>query len=238
MSSKLSRVSRIGTLALAGISLGACAGPLSALDPAGPAASHIAEIWYVMLVGATILFLLVMVLFGLALLKPQWRWSERSNFRWLLYGGFVMPLTVLTALLFYALWGGERLLAHPEAEGLVRVEAEARRWQWTFRYPDSDGAGETLEVLHIPAGRPVDVVITTQDVIHSFWVPRLAGKLDAIPGHTNVLRIEADRTGTFGGVCAEYCGLGHTQMTFTVIAHSPEDYEAALAEAGQEGTAP
>ncbi|MFD2238329.1 cytochrome c oxidase subunit II [Aureimonas populi] len=231
----LSRAARIGTLALAGLSLAACGGPLSALDPAGPAAAHIAQIWNVMLVGATLLFLLVMVLFALAFLKPQWRWSERAGFRWLLYGGFVMPLTVLTALLFYALAGGERLLAHPEAEGLVRVEAEARRWQWTFRYPDAEGAGESVDVLHIPAGRPVDVVITSRDVIHSFWVPRLGGKLDAIPGHTNILRIEADTEGTYGGICSEYCGFGHAAMSFTVVAHPPEDYEAALAaqEAGQ-----
>lgn len=193
-----------------------------------------------MLIGGTFLFLMVMVLFGLAFWKPNWRWSEGANRNWLLYGGFVMPVIVLTALLVFALTRGEGLLAHPASDGRVTVEARAERWQWVFTYPGNPAAGETFDVLHVPAGRPVDVQITTRDVIHSFWVPRLGGKMDAIPGHTNTLRIEADTPGTYGGICSEYCGFGHSGMRFDVVAYGPDEYEAAaqsgfaaIDEAGQ-----
>ena len=92
-------------------------------------------------------------------------------------------------------------------------------------------ASETRDVLHIPAGRPVDVEITTADVIHSFWVPRLAGKLDAIPGHVNVLRIEADGPGEFKGVSAEFNGTGYLAHRFRVIAHDPAGWQRFLAGA-------
>ncbi len=182
-----------------------------------------------MLAGAAVLFAFVMGLFALAFLKPGWRWRESAGRNWMLYGGLVMPVMVLAALLVFALTRGEGLLAHPRSEGLVRVSAEGQRWQWVFRYPGTAFEGETRDVLHVPAGRPVDVEIVSADVIHSFWVPRLGGKMDAIPGHTNTLRIEADEEGTYGGICSEYCGFGHAVMNFSVIAHAPEAYEALLA---------
>ena len=105
---------------------------------------------------------------------------------------------------------------------MVTVGAEGRRWVWTFTYDDAP-AQATDGILHIPAGRPVDVAITTTDVIHSFWVPRLAGKLDAIPGRVNILRIEADAPGTYQGVSAEFSGVGYDRFTFSVIAHDAAD---------------
>jgi cytochrome c oxidase subunit 2 len=86
-------------------------------------------------------------------------------------------------------------------------------------------------VLHLPAGTPVDIVVTSKDVIHAFWVPRLAGKIDAIPGRVNRLRIRADLPGRYEGLCNEFCGLDHANMRFAVIAHRPEDFSAALAQA-------
>ena len=110
---------------------------------------------------------------------------------------------------------------------VTRIEAEARRWSWSFSY-ENDPRRSTEDVLHIPAGRPVDIAITTADVIHSFWVPRLAGKLDAIPGHVNVLRIEADVPGTYTGLSAEFSGHGYDNHSFAVIAHGPEDWQKFL----------
>jgi cytochrome c oxidase subunit II len=214
-----------GMAALAG-----CAGPLSTLDPAGPAAGSIAWLWWVMLAGAAVLALLVFGLLAFVCFKP----GEGARIRgthWIVYGGLVMPVIVLTALVGYALFAGERLLAHPNPD-VPRVAAQGEMWVWRFSYPDSPDAAET-DVLHIPAGQPVDVVVTSTDVIHSFWVPRLAGKIDAVPGHENVVRIEADRPGTYNGVCAEFCGMGHTDMRFVVMAHDPAEYEAALAGDGQ-----
>ena len=122
----------------------------------------------------------------------------------------------------YALILGARTLPNP-APDTVTVGVEARRYAWVFRHP---GGRETQGVLHIPAGRPVDASITATDVIHSFWVPRLAGKMDAIPGHTNVLRIVATRPGTYRGECAEYCGTGHKDHGFTVVAHDAAGWAA------------
>lgn len=212
------------------LALTACAGPLSTLEPAGPSASLIATLWWVMLAGSTVLFLLVMVLLTMAYLRPGFG-SNVPAMKWVLYGGLVMPVVVLTALVGYALVVGERILAHP-GTAETRVGAHGQMWHWTFTYPDYPGIGET-DVLHIPVGQPIDVIVTAGDVIHSFWVPRLAGKIDAIPGHENVVRIEADRAGVYNGVCAEFCGAGHTEMRFAVVAHEPEEYAAALLEAAQ-----
>ena len=107
------------------------------------------------------------------------------------------------------------------------MTASAAQWHWTFTYADAPER-QTRDVLHLPAGRPVDVAIVTTDVIHSFWVPRLAGKLDAIPGHVNVLRIEADAPGTFQGLSSEYSGPGYLGHRFTVVAHDAEGWTRFL----------
>lgn len=128
---------------------------------------------------------------------------------------------------FGAAGTAERAVAS-EGGGVVTVSARGYRWFWVFAYADAEGL-QTEDVLHIPAGRPVDVRITTGDVIHSFWVPRLAGKLDAIPGHVNVLRIEADAPGIYEGRSAEFNGEGYLAHRFEVVAHGPEDWAAFLA---------
>ena len=205
-----------------------CAGPLSTLDPRGPATNSIATLWWVMLAGAAALFALVMGLFFLVIRRPGWG-SSVSPARWIVLGGLALPAVVLLPLVAYALVAGERLLPLPGGAP-PRIEAEGRQWGWTFRYPEHGGV-LTKNVLHLPAGTPVDIVVTSQDVIHAFWVPRLAGKIDAVPGRVNRLRIQADQPGRYEGVCNEFCGLGHAGMRFAVIVHRPEDFSAALAQA-------
>ena len=182
-----------------------------------------------MLVASAMLFLLVVGLFLATLFVPNFgrRLSVRS---WIVGGGLALPLPILFALTFYAFWQGEYLLrGGAERPGdTVRIEAQATRWAWVFRYPDSSQAMATEDVLHIPAGATIEIAVTSDDVIHSLWIPRLGGKIDAIPGHTTFLRIRADRPGRFGGQCAEYCGVGHAGMRFVVEAHTKEDYAAAI----------
>ncbi|WP_416355120.1 cytochrome c oxidase subunit II [Aureimonas phyllosphaerae] len=209
--------------------LAGCTGPLSTLQPAGPAAASTALLWWVMLAGATAIFVLVMALVGIAFWKPGIGRNVPPK-RWLVWGGLAFPGVVLTALLVFALVTGERLLAHPGTPGLYSVEAHPYRWAWRFRYADGR---ESADVLHLPAGRPVDIRVVGTDVIHAFWVPRLGGKIDAIPGHVNTIRLMADRPGTYGGVCAEFCGVGHPTMKFEVVAHAPDDLEAALSQLPQ-----
>ena len=157
------------------------------------------------------------------------RGRERRPERvWIVGLGLGFSMSVLAALLAYGLTVGAWLMPGTGAGGVVTVGAEARRWSWSFTYADRPGH-VTRNVLHIPAGEPVDVEITSVDVVHSFWVPRLAGKLDAIPGHVNVLRLEADRPGTYAGVTAEFNGPGYRRHVFEVIAHDAEDWQAFLA---------
>lgn len=204
-----------------------CSGPLSTLDPSGPAAAVIASLWWVMLCGAAILAALVLSLFTLVVRRPGWG-SSVSSARWIALGGLILPAVVLLPLIAYGLLAGERLVLPVSAP--ERIEAQGRQWTWTFRYPGQGGV-TTTNVMHMPAGIPVEVVVSSADVIHSFWVPRLAGKIDALPGHLNRLRIQADQPGRYEGQCNQFCGLGHATMRFVVIAHRPEDYAAALAQA-------
>lgn len=214
-------------VAPAGALLAGCSGPLSTVDPAGPSAEAIASLWWAMLIGATLLFALVMALLLWVFLKPATDRSASPNL-WLVGGGLVLPALVLTPLLGYGLYIGEKLLAHPRADAAVRIDVLVRQWQWTFRYAGADGTRVSVNELHLPVGRAADLHVTTADVIHGFWIPRLGGKVDAIPGHTNVVRLSASRPGRYRGVCAEFCGTGHTVMDFAVEAHDGEAFEARL----------
>jgi len=183
-----------------------------------------------MLAAAAAIVLLVALLLALAWRRRPDEAQRGGERMWIFGLGLAFPLVVLTALLGFGLVIGERLMPRP-APDIVRVGAEARRFAWTFSYSDLPGR-RTDGVLHIPAGRPVDVAITTADVIHSFWVPRLAGKLDAVPGHVNVLRIEAEQPGAYQGRSAEFSGAGYDGHAFTVVAHSPDGW-AAFLEGGE-----
>ncbi|MFC4171328.1 cytochrome B [Microvirga sp. GCM10011540] len=184
-----------------------------------------------MLAGATVIFLFVMTLLVLAFSRgpaPASAQADETREKvWIVGLGIGFSVTVLATLLTYGLVVGERLLPRPGPE-VVTVRAEGRQWAWSFSYADAPGH-VTEGVLHIPAGRPVDVQVTTVDVIHSFWVPQLAGKLDAIPGHVNVLRIEAWAPGDYAGVSSEYNGPGYKDHVFTVRAHDEAGWIAFLA---------
>lgn len=227
------------TIALALVLLaGGCSGPLSTLEPAGPSAHSIALLWYFILIFTGVIFLLMSAVLVAAALRPEWV-RRVSSGQLIVWGGLVMPTIGLVALVGSAVYLGEQLIPRAGAGNALSIEVTARQWYWDFRYPQApDGIEATSRhVLHIPADREIHLSITSEDVIHSFWVPRLAGKMDAIPGHVNVLRLQADVPGVYAGVCAEYCGVGHAPMIFSVEAHAPEDYDAAiraLADAGED----
>ena len=213
-------------LALAVLGTAGCSAPLSALDPAGPAAASVARAWWLMAAAAGVILMGVTLLAAYAVWRRSDPIDERRGRRVILVGGVVFPLAVLAALLAYGLTMGHGLLPHQEDGEVYRVDVTARQWQWDVAYPDAPASPRmSVNELHIPAGRPVDVHVTTADVIHSFWVPRLGGKIDALPGRTNVVRLRADRPGVFRGVCAEFCGTAHAAMFMQVHAH--EDGELA-----------
>lgn len=198
-------------------------GELSALDPAGPRAANLATLWWVMLCGAVILFAIVIGLLGLIYLRPTFLSGMKSS-QWIVGGGLILPLPVLIVLTGTALMLGEQLL--PRGSDVRQFDAVAERWVWHFSYRNS--AKSSSDTLHIPAGEPVDIHVSSQDVIHSFWVPRLGGKIDAIPGRTNIIRLEADKPGIYWGLCAEYCGTGHDTMLIRVEAHTLDEFTAIM----------
>lgn len=207
-----------------------CQGPLSTLDPAGPSASLVAGLWWAMLIGAGMITGFVLILLAVAWRRPGGTGTDERVWTLGLGVGFVM--SVLVALVGYGFWVGERIL--PREDGTVRVKAEARQWGWVFTQPGPDGEPLlTHDVLYVPAGVPFDIEITATDVIHSFWVPRLGGKMDAVPGRTNVARLTADVAGEHEGLCAEFCGVGHSFMRFTVVAYEAGAFpDLELAQTG------
>jgi cytochrome c oxidase subunit 2 len=212
--------------------LGGCntAGPLSALDPAGPGAAPIAQVWWWMFWGGCALTL-GMTALGLAAVLRRRQGPDTTSpaeRAWLLGGGLLLPGLVIAALLLWGLRAGHPLLPLPGAPPVFTVEVTARQWQWDVHYPTHPLATVQSNRIDIPAGQPVDVRVRTADVIHGFWVPRLAGKIDAIPGRTNVVRLQADAPGIYRGVCAEYCGTGHARMPMEVHAHGPEALAARM----------
>jgi cytochrome c oxidase subunit II len=218
------------------LQLPGCGGPYSMLDPAGPTATSAALLWWGMFIFFTLVMLVVISLWLYAMYRdpgsPREQDSRRLHNRLLVGGGLVLPLASITVLLAFGIPAGHKMLPMPPADGTVmRVDVRAHQWWWETTYP---GTGVRLtDEVHMPAGVPVNVHLSSDDVIHSFWVPRLAGKLDVIPGHENVLRLQADSPGIYRGQCAEFCGRGHAHMQFTVHVHTQEDFEAWLKAAQQ-----
>jgi cytochrome c oxidase subunit II len=209
-----------------------CSGVQSALDPKGPAAALIAQSHWVMAGGATFILVLVVAIALYAVYRDPERRSAVSSRKIIFFGGVLFPVVVLSALLAYGVLLMARLSPGASAnDDLLEIEIVARQWWWEVRYPAAI-AGETTvsaNELHIPAGRPVMVHLRSVDVIHSFWIPSLAGKLDVIPGKERRLRLQADAAGVFRGQCAEFCGAQHARMGLLVKAEAPEEFQARLA---------
>lgn len=204
--------------------------PPPVLDPAGPFASSTAVLACILLgvaaaVLGVVLFALAMALFGRERLR---RFIGRTKVVWI--GGIAFPVVVLTALLIYGL-SLTRDLSVPPDGSEMRVRITGETWWWRVAYLDSSGRPVLLDAneLHIPVGRRVALELESADVVHSFWVPRLSGKLDMVPGRRNRMLIQADEPGVYGGQCAEYCGGPHALMGFAVVAHAPADFERFMA---------
>ena len=187
----------------------------SILSTHGPAAAAIADLAWVLFTGGAAIFLVVLILSVHALVAPR-PWLASKAF--IVGGGIVFPVIVLSALLVYVLTRIPGSAAAPE----LRIEVTGEQWWWRVRYPGFETANE----IRIPAGQPVELVLRSADVIHSFWVPSLAGKVDMIPGRENRLRLAADRPGVFRGQCAEFCGGPHAKMALYIVAETPEQFAA------------
>lgn len=211
--------------------------PPPVLDPAGPFAAPVQTVSWVLFAMGMAVTVLVLVALGVALFGPR-AWRRRlGGARLIWIGGLALPALVLTALLVYGLSTTVRL-TEPARPGEIRVRITGEMWWWRVAYLDADGRElfQDANEVHIPAGRPVVFELESADVIHSFWVPRLGGKMDMVPGRRNFLRLQADAPGVYGGQCAEYCGGPHALMGLVVVAHSPANFTAW--QARQAGTPP
>lgn len=199
------------------------------LDPAGPFAGPIQTVAWVLFVMAAVVMVVVLGALGVALFGPR-KWKRRVGGERLIWiAGLAFPVVVLTGLLIYGLTTTARVADAPKA-GEMRVRVTGEMWWWRVAYLDDQGREivQDANEVHIPAGQPVVFELESADVIHSFWVPRLGGKTDMIPGRRNFMRLQADKPGTYGGQCAEYCGGPHALMGLVVVAHAPDDYAAWL----------
>jgi cytochrome c oxidase subunit 2 len=226
-------LSRLALVALVVPLLAGCGGDQNVLDPASDPQRAIVHLWWVMLVGAAIGFASVALLLYLGWARrnrpglPGVR-TERRETGLVVLLGVVVPVTVLLLLFVYADVFVMRSTAAPSPGSTeMTIRVVGHQWFWEVRYPGTDAV--TANEIHIPVGVPVDLVGTTDDVIHSIWVPELNRKVDLIPGRENRILLEADRPGRFVGQCSEFCGLQHAHMAVEVVAQPPAQFRAWLA---------
>ncbi|MFN2570828.1 MAG: cytochrome c oxidase subunit II [Gemmatimonadales bacterium] len=197
----------------------------------------------------TIIMLLIVLLVTILLLAGVFRrraptdpaaiTREGGGIAWILAGGVVMPIIGL-GILFVLVLGALAGSARPDRTAVTTFAIVGHRWWWEIRQVDETGRTRfvTANELHVPVGRPVRLRLSSADVIHSFWVPQLAGKTDVIPGQTNDAWLQADHPGVYGAVCAEYCGMQHAHMALRVVAEDSASYEAWLAHEAAPASSP
>ena len=194
-----------------------------------------------MLAAAALVWLAVMGVAVLGVFRPPARVTERAA-RWLIVGGGVVFPTIVLAGLLY--WGLGLLAERNTAEADLRITVQGERWWWRVTYerprvpadddPQRGRASSAIarvvsaNEIRLPAGEPVEFVLHAQNVIHSFWIPSVAGKMDMIPGRETRLVATATRPGVYGGVCAEFCGTAHALMRFAVVVEPKEAFETWL----------
>jgi cytochrome c oxidase subunit 2 len=229
---------------------------------AGSGAALIHEFTLALYIGAALIFLLVM---GLVLMAVFGRARRVDKRKWILGGGIAFPAVTLSALLVYSLAVGStladgasggplrfllncisssaRALADPAmaaSDQPVRIDITGRRWWWDVRYQGPSGSTRWVTLaneLYLPTGRPAHITLRSEDVIHSFWVPSLAGKVDMIPGRFTRLVLQADEPGVHRGQCAEFCGAQHALMALYVMVVPPADFEQWLVRQEQPAAA-
>lgn len=194
------------------------------LEPAAGEARVIEELWWLLLLATGVPALLVI---GAFLIGVLWRTpttparplgAGRQRFIILAGGAVVTPL-IIAGLLIAAVQMGSRARRSGGGDAVL-VDVVGRQYWWEVRYPEQDIV--TANEIHVPVGRSVRLRLASGDVIHSFWVPSLAGKLDMVPGRINELLLQVDEPGVYRGQCAEFCGVQHALMLLDVVAEPPD----------------
>jgi cytochrome c oxidase subunit 2 len=224
------RIRSAAVAAVVTIGLAACgSGSPSMLDPKGDEAAKIARAWWIMFGLAIGVYVLVATFIIIAVLRGRRTESGKASrltdgsFVW--FGGIVMPVVVLLVIAVLTVTTTAAL--RKPSRSALHVQIVGHDWWWDVRYP-----GTSIHVaneFHLPVGTPIDIRLTSADVIHSFWVPQIGGKVDLIPGQPNDFRFTITKPGLYRGQCAEYCGLQHANMALYVHADPPGLYERWVA---------
>ncbi len=210
--------------------------PPPVLDPTGPISQSITSVAWFLIFLILAIFLLVMAALWISLRGSAELKVKLGGEKVVLWMGLIIPSIILGILLVVSLSLTARISGLRGDEPRMRIAGNIYWWRVDYL----DGQGNSIirdaNELHIPVGQPVLLELVSEDVIHSFWVPKLAGKMDTIPGRLNTLKIQADEPGVYGGQCAEFCGGAHSLMGFVVVAHEPAAWKSWIASrAGQHG---
>jgi cytochrome c oxidase subunit 2 len=210
--------------------------PLSYLASAGARADKVLPLtWFTLIVSIVVCVAVGLVLYaGVRRACPEDRsfnmrsiplQSGANGISWIVVGTLVSAVPLL-ATLIWTMTAIAAIVGSP-ANPAVVLDVTGRQWWWDVKYAAAQPSEEfsTANEIHIPVGVPILIRLHGGDVIHSFWVPKLSGKTDAIPGQTNMSWMQANHPGTYLGQCMEYCGWQHARMSFVVIAQTPEDFE-------------
>ena len=209
-----------------------------ALSPTGIQAAHVENLWWLMFWVCTAAFVATMIALVAAVARARRAerhdesrvspHGERRLTQWV--AGALAITSVLLGILFFASIFTDRALARMPLEDALHIELTGYQWWWEGKYDDPTPSNvfTTANELHIPVGRPVMMTLRASDVIHSLWIPNLAGKKDLIPGRINTLALRADAPGVYRAQCAEFCGWQHANMALFVVAESPADFQKWL----------
>ena len=226
---------------------GGCAGVQSVVDPRGPQAERIADLWWVFFGICAAVFAGVTIALVVALLPRASRRSggldpaRETRARRTVAGAVGLTIVILLGLVTYSAQVSRAITASAEGDpGAVVIDVVGHQWWWEVQYAGAPARRSftTANELRIPVGRPVIVRGTSRDVIHSFWVPNLHGKVDFIPGRVNTIWFEASEPGTWRGQCAEFCGLQHAKMALTVVAMPDGEFDSWREASSSRGEAP
>ncbi|SEJ88199.1 cytochrome c oxidase subunit 2 [Sphingomonas sp. OV641] len=213
--------------AFALLALAGCNRHQSALATFGEEAAGIAHLSLVMVIGALVIAAALLLLFRWAVRAPEGSLSLRGGERLIVVAGAVLPSVLLLGLLIYSL---PAMKPRPTGPGDLTIDVTGEQFWWRVRYhPPGAAPVDAANAIRIPVGRTVRFRLHGGDVVHAFWIPGLAGKMDMIPGRVNELPVRAVKPGLFRGQCTEFCGLSHALMAFEVIAMEPAAFDRWLA---------
>jgi cytochrome c oxidase subunit II len=222
-------------LAVAALLLGGCSDPQSPLNPGGPSAQRISNLWWALFGVAVVVWVVVVFLlvWALVLRRGPNVTPRGGGEKTVVIAGIIVPAIILTGVYVGSL-GVINAEAKPPQPSVLTINVIGHEWWWEVRYPHFVTANE----IHIPVGESVHVNLHTADVIHSFWVPSLTSKTDLIPNKDNSTWLQADKAGTYRGQCAEFCGVEHAGMAFLVIAQPKDQFQKWLADQAKAAQTP